>query len=207
MGFNYVRQDGGVANDHTRTDIQLAASQTAAVGDAFVVSNGELTAASNATPQIDAIIAEAALSGTTDIVRPAHVPARGEKIWDVGCAPLHDGVTASGGSTTTAIIAQAGYVGNELQYGVMYLKGTNEHRRISASSATSGGNITLTTEEPFSRAVVNGDVISTVPFGIEGDPKLATKATLSSAVADKTGGPVRVKRVNLRSKRIQVKMK
>lgn len=207
MGFRYVRQDGGVANDHTRADVQLAASQTVAVGDALTVSNGELTVATSSTTQIDAIAAEAAVSGTTDIVKPACYPARGEKCWEVGFTPLHDNVTASGGSTTTAVIAQAGYSGNEVRYGFMYLHGTRELRRISASSATSGGNITLTTEEPFSRAVVNGDKISTVPFGIEADPKLATKATLSSAVADATGGPVRVKKVDMLCKKAIVKMK
>ncbi len=206
-GSRFKRTEGGPCIDHPRRDVQLAASQTMAEGDCFVVSNGELTAASSSTTQVDVIGQEAAVSSTGDIVKPAVLPARAG-IFEFSVTPLHDKVSAVSGTTTTAVIAQAGYgSGNELRYGTMLNETTGEQRRISASSATGGGNITLTTEEAFSRAVATGDKISTLPFGIEGDPKLATKSTISNAQADLSGGPVRVKKIDMKNRKIEVKFK
>lgn len=207
--FRYKRNLGGDCSDHPRKDMQLAASQTVAKGNALIRANGELrVATSSDTSGIDCIAAEAKSSSTTDIVKPMVIPAKAtQNVFENDITPLLDAVTATGGSTTTAIVPTSGLSSNDLQYGTMFCKETGEQRRISASTATSGGLSTLTTEEPFSRAIAAGDTISAIPFGVGADPKLSDKTAISCAVADKTGGPVYVEKIDLKRKMIEVRSK
>lgn len=205
-GFSYKRARNGSVKDHYRKDAQLAASQTVLKGDALILANGELrVATSSDTSGIDFIADQAMTSGTTDIKRPMCVPFKGSNlVAEVPVTPILNEVVATSGSTTTAAVPTSGLSGNDLQYGVIYCKALNEQRVISASTATSSGSSTITVVEPFSRAIAAGDIISVVPFGIGADPKLADKKSLSSAVADKTGGPVLVQKVDLKRKVVEV---
>lgn len=208
-GFSFKRTRGGDGDDYLRRDAQLAASQTVLKGDALILENGELrVATASDTSYIDCIAAQDMTSSTTDIKKPMTIAARGAgNVFEDTITPLLSSVTATGGSTTTAIVPTSGLSSNDLRYGFVYCKELNEQRVISASTATSGGVSTLTVVEPFSRAIAAGDTISAIPFGVGADPKLASKNSISSAVADKTGGPVIVEKVDLKRQVIEVRSK
>lgn len=204
--FRYKRNLGGDCSDHPRKDMQLAASQTVLKGNALVRENGELrVATASDTSKIDCVAAEDMTSSTTDIKKPKVIAATGTvNVFENDIDPLLDEVVATGGSTTTAAVPTSGLSSNDLRYGLMYCKELNEQRVISASTATSSGSSTLTTVEPFSRAIAAGDTISAIPFGVGADPKLADKDSVSCAVADKTGGPVIVEKVDLKRQMVEV---
>lgn len=206
-GFSYCRSLVGNSADQMIKGPQLAASISVAVGDALVMSNNELAKATSSTTQVDFICREAKTSGASDIVKPLLVDARLTKSFKIGITPLYNDVAAASGTTTTAVIATSGLSSNDLRYGFVYCKELNEQRVISASSATSGNQSTITVVEPFSRAIAAGDSIRVVPFGIGADPKLSDENELSVAVADKTGGPVRVLAVDLKAKQVEVVFK
>lgn len=206
-GFRYNKSLTGDNCDQMVNNILLAVSQSIADGDALKLASGKLTPAGSADTQVDFIAQETKVSGATDLLYPLVVAARKNARFKIGIIPLHNEVAAVSGTTTTVVIAQADYVGSELVGGIVYVKELNQQRVITASSATSGGNITITVNEPFTSAPAAGNKVSTVPFGIGGDPKLLTKNTVDTAIANKTGGPFNVFNVDMKGKAIEVVFK
>ncbi|MBS1586949.1 MAG: hypothetical protein JSS82_15545 [Bacteroidetes bacterium] len=188
-------------------NIALAASQTVNDGDAVKLASGKVTPCTSSDTQADFIVQESKTSGATDIVMPLMIAARRNARFKIGITPLHNEAAAVSGTSTTVVIAQSGYAGSELVGGVVYIKEQNAHRVISASSATSGGNITITFIEPLAVAPSAGNKVSTVPFGINGDPKFLAKNTIDTALANKTGGAVNVMQIDLKNKQLEVVFK
>lgn len=204
-GFRYFSADGS-GRDQLTEDFQLGASQTAVDGDAMVFTLGKLVAAGSSTTQVDFIMAESATSTATSLVKPKVMLAKNGGLFKIGFTPLLDKLACLSGGTTTSIVHNTiGYSSNDFQGGLVYSHATGETRLISASAATTG---TLTVVEPLTRALVAGEKISVIPYGPGASPKLGSAGrTLSSAIADKTGGAVQVMAVDMHNRVATVRFK
>lgn len=208
-GFRVKKAVGGVSVDQMRAFVPMGNSLTITDGDALVMSAGKLALAGSGTTLIDFIACETYTSGATEYKEPLLLPFAGnDLVCEIKITPLFNNVAcAANGSTTTAVIAQAGYSGSELVGGTIYIAKTRQQRVITASSATSGGNVTVTWIEPINVATASGDLVSIVPFGVKGDPKLASQSTVDTSLANKTGGPFYVTKIDLRNQKIEVRTK
>ena len=202
-GFRYAKTFGS-SRDQLQENMQMAASITGLGGDAMSLVNGKLAAATSSTTQVDFVLAEDKTSGATDVIKPKVYRARDNQ-FRIGITPLIDKqLCLSGGTTTSIVHNTTGFSANDLRYGLVFSHSTNELRTISASAATTG---TITVVEPLARALTTADKISVIPFGIGADPKLSSCRLLSTAIADKTGGPVEVVDVDFPHKTVLVRFK
>lgn len=205
MAFTFIRSRDG-NTDIIRDDLQLKVSGVAAIGDGLEFTNGKLQRcnAQADTPEYVAIEAATATSTSLTTLKVIEV---GRSVFQVAITPLVDALTASSGSTTTAVCVLSAGSTDDMVGGTVYIKETNEHRIISGNTY-SGGNVTFTWIEPTARAVASGDTVSAVPYG-PGTRALKLNSStpysgLSNAIADITGGNARVRKVDLKNKKVDV---
>lgn len=197
-GFKFVKSRSG-GRDILRKR-QIAASATVVAGDALEVTDGKFKRVSAAGDTVVAIAAESATSTATSLTKIKLVEVFGN-IFEVGITPLIDDVAANSGSTTTALVALTDGSSSDLVGGTIYVNG--EQRIISANTYSSNV-VTITWLEPIADAVASGDLVRVVPFGL-GTLALKLHASnfynsLSSAIADITGGKVAIDNVDLEKK-------
>jgi len=228
-GFRYSRPLAQSAGDQMVADTILGASQTINEGDCITLpaaggaTSGTLIVSTSAATKVDFVAAESMATGATGFQTPnalvldtnvipkpkCYVGSGSDNEFVITIAPLVG--TVQGGATTTVITAAnasfAGASANDYRGGMAYVtsQGPKFQQPIVASGVASGNNIAFTLLSPLPSAPVAGDTMTVVPFGIGGAPKLLTKNTLSCAVADKTGGPVEVMKIDLKNKSVYVR--
>jgi hypothetical protein len=233
-GFRPDRSLAGGAKDQMSVDVELGASQTINEGDCLVLdsaANGnKLRVATSADAQVDFVAAETMATsstgfqtanalvlpttpgGTTTTVIPkpkcykAHDNAL---LFKIPIIPLI-GTVQAGATTTVVTAANASFASasaNDYRGGMIYVnsQGGAYEQSITASGAASGNNIAFTVLSPFPAAPSAGDLATVVPFGFGGSPKLLTKNTLDCTVANKSGGPVEVLKIALKSQYVLVR--
>jgi len=194
----------------------LASTQYAR-GDALVVTAGTGTKAS-ATSKITHIVE--AMYTRDDLNRPATellTTAKDEPLFCIpvaggniilrsdlrgDAAPPINGTACNSNSTTTELKVTAAGSTNDYNDGQCYVPELDEQRLITADSV-SGGVHTFTVTPAFRRAPTTGDTVIAVPFS-KGATAVKLNATtphqcISTAVADKTGGHVKIEDVDLKN--------
>lgn len=191
-------------------------------GDALVITNGILVKAS-ATSKVHGILN--AMITPSNVARPATpllTTTAGEKLQYVPCmgadlifetdlvspdAPPINGVAVNSGSTTTALVTAAGST-DDYTGGTIYFPQTDTQHTITADSV--GGGVHTFTFVPLApRALASGDTAVVVPFGAGSSVAVKLSGTtanqgISTAVADKTGGQVKIEKVDLKNAKVRV---
>lgn len=205
MAFTFIRSRDG-NTDIIRDDLQLKVSGVAAVGDLLEFASGKLQRC-NAQADTPEYVAVEAATATSTSLTTLKVIEVGRSVFQTAITPLINDVTASSGSTTTAVFTMGAGSSDDLVGGTIYIKELDAHRIISANTY-GGGNCTVTFIEPLTRAVASGDTVRLVPFG-PGTRALKLDSsnphsTVSVAIADITGGSARVRKVDLKKKVVDV---
>ena len=199
-GFEFHKSRVG-DTDLVREDLQLGPSVVATKGDLLIFSNGKLIlATAQSTPLFLAL--ESKTSTGTSLTRIRVLDIR-LALLKSQISPLLDDVSIVSGSTTTAVVPLTAMSGDELVGGVIYFPEQNAHRVISASSATSSSNVTITFLEPLNRAPVAAEKARVVGFG-PGDAaiRLSAEDAISTAVAGLSGGKMFIDEVRLDKKQV-----
>lgn len=200
-GFEFHKSRIGDTN-LLRDDLQLGPSVVATKGDLLIFSNGKLIlATATSTPQFLAM--ESKTSTSTSLTKILVMDIR-LALLKSQITPLHNDIAIVSGTTTTAVAAAgSGLSGDEYLGAVIYFPEQDAHRIVSASSASSGSNVTFTFLEPLGRAPVAAEKFRAVPFG-PGDAaiKLSAEDAVSNALADITGGKIFIDEVRLDKKQI-----
>jgi hypothetical protein len=151
------------------------------------------------------IAQETVSSGASDIVKPDVISVGGgQSIFECSITPfVNDGVVISG-STTTVVVDDPGSNSNDFMNGGMVWIKELDEQRVILDSAVSGGNITITVGEAFSRAPAAGETVRATVVG------LATIAGRMNSTSDgldtelATGGKVTYHKIDLKRKMAEV---
>jgi len=191
-------------------------------GDALTITNGIATRAS-ATSKVHGILN--AMITPANVLRPATpllTTTAGERLQYEPCmggdliystdmtggdVPPINGTAVNSGSTTTALITASGS-NDDYTGGQIYFPGTDTQHTITADSVSIGVH-TFTFVPPAPRAIGSSDTARVVP--VSGGTATAVKLSatdaargVSMAVADKTGGQVKIEHVDLRNYKLYV---
>lgn len=198
------------------------ASTQFADGDALTITNGILVkavAAGKVHGILNAMITPASqmrpateLLTTTAGEQLQYIPAMGgQLIFETNLTtpdtPPINGTAVNSGSTTTAVITVATTDG-DYTGGTIYFPETDSQHTITLSDDTAG-DCTFTFVPPAKRAIGAGDHAIVVPFAGGSSVAVKLSATtasqgISTAVADKTGGQVKIEKVDLKNKKVWV---
>lgn len=186
--------------------VPMAVSATVAIGDACQFINGKLKRVDAQADIVTHIAAENYTTTSTEFYLVKAIPTEG-LIFENVFTPLMDDITATSGSTTTALGALTDGSSSDLVGGLIYVKQLDEWRVISANTYSSNV-VTITVVEPFSRAIAAGDSIRVVPFGY-GDMAIKLKAStyydgVSNVRGDESGGKLFVRGLDMKRKAVQV---
>lgn len=197
----------GVAGQREEiVEVPMAVSATVAIGDACQFINGKLKRCDAQADVVTHIAAENYTTTSTEFKKVKAQPVEG-MICRNTFTPLMDDITATSGSTTTALGALTDGSSSDLVGGLIYIKQLDETRVISANTYSSNV-VTITVVEPFSRAIAAGDSIRVVPFGYT-DAALKLKAStyydgVSTVRGDESGGKLVVRDVDMKRKTVDV---
>lgn len=122
-------------------------------------------------------------------------------------APPINGTAVNSGSTTTALVTAAGSTSDYIG-GTIYFPGTDTHHKITGDTV-SGGVHTFTFVPLAPRAIAATDTAIAVPFTSESSQavKLSSGTVsqgISCAVADKSGGSIKIAGVDLKNLKVRV---
>ena len=198
------------------------ASTQFADGDALTITNGILVK-SGATSKVHGILN--AMITPTNQMRPAtelltttageqlqYIPAMGgQLIFETNLTspdtPPLNNVNPDSGSTTTALYTGSGSTG-DYTGGTIYFPSLDSQHTITDDTVNTGVH-TFTFVPPAKRAIAATDTMVLVPFA--GGSSVAVKLSsttpsqgISTAVADKTGGQVKIEAVDLKNKKVRV---
>lgn len=219
-GFRLIsrtRTIGSVLRQHIG-----AASTQFAKGDALTMSGGILIR-STAALKVHGILN--AMITPSSVARPAtelltttagellqYVPCMGgDLIFETdmtgGDVPTINGTAVNSGSTTTALVTAAGST-DDYTGGTIYFPETDTTHRITADSV-SGGVHTFTFVPLAPRAIASTDTARVVPFGAGSSTAVKLSAStaslgVSTAIADKTGGQVKIEAIDLKNYKLRV---
>ncbi len=218
-GFRLVDRNV-TAGQVLRQDLGGASTQFAK-GDALKIVEGilvKVTAADKCVGILNAMITP------VNVMRPAtelltttageqlqYVPAQGglfqfETDLTGGDAPPINGTAVNSGSTTTALVTAAGSTG-DYDGGTIYFPQTGTQHKITDDTVGAGVH-TFTFSPPAPRAIGAGDTAIVVPWA-PGNTAVKFSAStasqgVSTAVADKTGGQIKIEKVDLRRAKVRV---
>lgn len=204
-GFSFSKSRDN-NTDVMRDDLQLGASKTVSVGDLLEFSSGKLQRCNAQADTPEYVAQEDNASTSTSLVKPKVVEV-GRASFNVAHTPLINGVAVNSGSTTTVLCALTDGSSDDMVGGVVYFPEQDAHRIISANTYSSNV-VTITFVEPLPRAAAAGDTVRATAFGpgtraLKLDSSNPHKA-LSSARGDITGGSVRVRKVDLKNRVVEV---
>jgi len=186
-------------------DHEMDASLTFAGGDPLIVgATGKLTKTAAQTDRPE-FVATGAFVATATGGETAGTLAvgRGAFIWKMPFTPIWSRKVATTSTTTSIVLptSPATYNANDYKGGTLYNHTTGEQRTITASdnpAATAAGTFTVT--QPFA-AVGTGHTFSATPLGKlvrEGKLVATTFDAPSQAIADLTGGYMKVTKVDIK---------
>jgi hypothetical protein len=206
-GFEFVRSVGGQRDIPVKR--QMVASGTITKGDGLEFSSGKLQRANAQTDKPLFIAAEDATSTSTSQTLVAMYPhGAGQNIFRVAFTPLVDGLACqSNASTTTVKVALTDGSSSDLVGGLVYVVELDQYRVITANTYSSNV-VTITVAEAFTTAPTTTHTCRVVPFGfgttaLKLDSSNPHKA-ISNAIADLTGGNVRIWDVDMKRKVAEV---
>lgn len=204
-GFSFSKSRDG-NTDIIRDDLQMAASATITAGDALEFANGKLQRANAQADTPEYVALEGNTTTSTSLVKPKVIEV-GRSTFTVPHTPLINDVAVNSGSTTTVLCALADGSSSDMVGGVVYFPEQNEHRIITANTYSSNV-VTITFVEPLPRAAASGDTVRATAFGpgtraVKLDSSNPHKA-VSSARADVSGGSVRIRKVDLKNRVLEV---
>ena len=205
-GFRFSHTLGG-QRDLLGPERELAPSIIVAPGDLLVwdTALGKLVLMTSNTGTPDYVADVDKTSTATGAETAQVVPAlQNYGVWKIKFTPLHDGLVASSGSTTTAVIAAgSGISADVYNGGLVYCVELNETRIILDSSGSSGSNVTLTVLTPFS-ATLSGKTLRVVRWGFASAAVKLKTASVHNAIGtdagDDTGGKVAIYDVDMQKK-------
>lgn len=204
-GFSFSKSRDN-NTDVIRDDLQIAASATVTAGDALEFSNGKLQRCNAQADTPEYIALEGATSTSTSLTT-IKVQEIGRSTSYVAHTPLINDVAVNSGSTTTVLCALTDGSSSDMVGGVVYFPEQDLHRIITANTYSSNV-VTITFVEPLPRAAAAGDTVRATAFGpgtraVKLDSSNPHKA-VSSARADVSGGSVRIRKVDLKKRVLEV---
>lgn len=204
-GFQYSGESRSQGARPWPRTFEMDASTTLTIGDLLVpTTNGKLIKVAAQTTKPEFIANETKTSTATGGETIEVVDAlRGGAIWVSKFTPMFADKVAGSGSATSIVLSDASlnFSSDDWKGGQIYCKETNEQRTITASSTTGAGPYvtTFTVTQPFSKSST-GLTFSATPLGLDvlaGKLIASTFDTLSQVIADLTGGPCQVIKVDL----------
>jgi hypothetical protein len=125
-------------------------------------------------------------------------------------APTVNGTACNANASTTSVLFAYGGGATDLDLGTVYIPELDQQRNI-VSGAVGAGVMTLTVDEPFSRAPTTGDTVKAVPWSKGSHSAVKFDATdpsqgIDTAVANKTGGQARIEGVDLKALTVTISL-
>lgn len=136
---------------------------------------------------------------TTAGERVGFIPLDSNLRFDTDVTPLINRAAAAVNVTVGQVITAYAGATSDFNGGIVYLPDQG-WQGVVVTSVVAAGNVTLVFVPPAPRAATTGDVVSALPFGVGFSPQFPAGATLpttlSNVVAEATGGPLIVRKVD-----------